>query len=257
MLFFKQRFVFSGNQKALRLRFKQSAFAIFPNNNSKQMKSTSLIYFLAALGIVLLTAYVATEKTGKQEPTFKEVKIGNQIWMAENLRITHFRNGEPIPYIHSGRGSAWENASRADQPAYCYLHFNRSNHDKYGIIYNWYAIFDPRGLAPEGWRIPTEEDWAVLIEYLGGQEVAGAKLKSTTGWENDTNATNQSGFGALPGGFLNFKGQFDRSGIYSLWAVSPSNASSSIVYSLSSGKENITLGRTPRGTGRYVRLIKE
>jgi uncharacterized protein (TIGR02145 family) len=144
-----------------------------------------------------------------EAPISNEVIIGNQVWMTRNLNVDKFRNGDPIPYARTPE--EWKKASDNGQPAWCYYDM-----EKYGKLYNWYAINDPRGLAPKGWRIPTDEDWIILTDYLGGGEVAGGKMKSTgtkfwKGWEEEKKneisrnkyATNESGFTALPGGTRN------------------------------------------------------
>lgn len=135
---------------------------------------------------------------GDQE--YKFVKIGTQLWMAENLKITCFSNGDPIPLIVIDED--WKEAGKNEQPACCnYLNEIEYGHD-YGLLYNWYAITDKRGLAPEGWHVPTDEEWQILVDYLGGEEVAGEKLKETGEdyWETPNIATNESGFNARAGG---------------------------------------------------------
>ncbi len=106
----------------------------------------------------------------------KEVKIGNQIWSAENLNVDYFANGDKIKghelTIHS-----WENAAKDHSPMWCNSHFDSSIARSYGKLYNWYAISDPRGLCPIGWRIPSQEDWNKLEIYLGGSSIAGGQLK--------------------------------------------------------------------------------
>ena len=137
-----------------------------------------------------------------------EVIIGAQAWMAKNLEITTFRNGDPIPQAASDE--AWRIAGENKQPAYCY------NGESYGKLYNWFAVNDPRGLAPEGWHIPTDAEWTQLSDYLGG-DVAGKKMKSTSGWNNKGNGTNESGFNGLPGGYREDGGPFGGQGNYGYW----------------------------------------
>lgn len=139
---------------------------------------------------------------------YSTVKIGNQEWMAENLNVSHFRNGDPIMEVKDNKD--WETAGREEKPACCYFDNSTENGIKYGKIYNWYAVSDPRGLAPEGWHIPGGEEWAQLIEYLGGEKVAGDKMKSKSGWNNDCNGNNKSGFSGLPGGYRHYTGGFNR-----------------------------------------------
>jgi uncharacterized protein (TIGR02145 family) len=152
---------------------------------------------------------------------YQTVQIGNQIWMAENLQVTHYRNGDAIP--KGITNVAWY----GDTGAYCYYGNNASNWFDYGLLYNWYAINDSRCIAPAGWHVPTDEEWKECEMFLGmSQSEAddtgyrgtdeGGKLKSTGILEEDTGlwrspntgATNESGFSALPGGMRDFDGSF-------------------------------------------------
>jgi len=141
-----------------------------------------------------------SEVTSKSERSAfnSEVKIGDQIWMTKNLNVDKFQNGDPIPHVESAE--AWKQAGKNKQPAYCYYDNDPSNGEKYGKLYNWYAVNDPRGLAPAGWHIPSDEEWTTLTDYLGGEDVAGTKMKSTSGWDHGGNGTNESDFSGLPGG---------------------------------------------------------
>ena len=130
---------------------------------------------------------------------YKTVQIGDQVWMAENLKVSHYRNGDAIPTGHSE--SEWSNLSTG---AYAVYGGNESNADTYGYLYNWYAVDDSRNIAPEGWHVPTDAEWTILTDYLGGSNVAGGKMKEagmSHWWSPNTGATNESGFTALPGGY--------------------------------------------------------
>jgi uncharacterized protein (TIGR02145 family) len=129
----------------------------------------------------------------------KTAKIGNQVWMAENLKVIKFRNGDPIPEANSKQ--QWAYATRNAQPAWCYVEGDPTTSNKFGILYNWYAVNDSRGLAPEGWHIPSDYEWNEIADFLGGNEIAGIKMKSKEGWEGGFNGSNSSGFNGLPGGF--------------------------------------------------------
>lgn len=129
---------------------------------------------------------------------FNSIKIGDQTWMTENLNVDKFRNGDSILQIITEE--EWENSAKAKKPAWCYYNNDPANGSKYGKLYNWCAVNDPRGLAPTGWHIPTNKEWRELTDYLGGWKVACAKLKSKEGWFVEGNGTNESGFSALPGG---------------------------------------------------------
>ena len=114
----------------------------------------------------------------------------------------------------------WQNITTG---AWCYYGNKTANGTKYGKLYNWYAVCDPRGLAPNGYHIPTDNEWTILTDYLGGESVAGTKMKSTSGWDNDGNGTNTSGFAGLPGGFRTKDGDFYDIGAYAYWWSSSEN----------------------------------
>jgi uncharacterized protein (TIGR02145 family) len=131
------------------------------------------------------------------------VTIGTQVWTTKNLDVSTFRNGDSIPECKTNE--EWEKAGQNNQPAWCYYENNPANGAKYGKLYNWNAVNDPRGLAPEGFHIPSNSEWTQLIDFCGGLEIAGVKLKSSVGWnkfqQGSGNGTNSSGFNALPGGY--------------------------------------------------------
>ncbi len=131
--------------------------------------------------------------------TYETVTIGTQTWMAENLKTTHYKDGSVIPNITNN--SEWGGLSTG---AYGDYNNDPANANTYGRLYNWYAAVDSRGVCPEGWHVPTDAEWTVLTDYLGGTTVAGGKLKETgtSHWNSpNTGATNESGFTALPGGY--------------------------------------------------------
>ncbi|MBM3455516.1 MAG: hypothetical protein FJX80_10255, partial [Bacteroidetes bacterium] len=185
-----------------------------------------------------------------QTGSFKSVKIGAQTWMAENLNVSTFRNGDPIPEAKTNE--EWEKAGKEGKPAWCYYENDSKNGAKYGKLYNWYAVNDSRGLAPTGWHIPSDAEWTTLENQLGDD--AGKKMKSTSGWKSweeditcsscknwnaeyrrktachvckDTrvsgiktisgNGTNSSGFSGLPGGYRNYSGYFYDMGFNGFW----------------------------------------
>ena len=128
--------------------------------------------------------------------------IGKQTWMVKNLNISKFRNGDTIPEVKTHEELF--NAGLENKPAWCYYDNDPANGLKYGKLYNWAAVNDPRGLAPQGWHVPGIEEWDILVNYLGGKDSAGIKMKSMTGWKDDNgktgNGNNVSGFRGLPGG---------------------------------------------------------
>jgi uncharacterized protein (TIGR02145 family) len=131
--------------------------------------------------------------------SYKTLKIGNQIWMAENLRTTRYSNGDAIPEVTAD--ADWAGLSTG---AYCWYNNDVANKTKFGALYNWYSVQDSRNIAPSGWHIPTDADWTILETYLGGGSVAGGKMKSSSIWKSpNTGGDNSSGFTALPGGYRN------------------------------------------------------
>lgn len=184
------------------------------------MKKISLI-----LSAVVMTAMMLSSWRGgasKEEGASKEVTIGKQVWMTQNLNVDKFRNGDPIPEAKTDE--EWRKAGENGEPAWCYYNNNPDNGDRYGKLYNWYAVNDPRGLAPEGWKIPSDEEWSRLADFLGGVSVAGTKMKSTDFWADyegkSGNGTNESGFSGLPGGVRNDYGTFNGIGEVGIWWIS-------------------------------------
>jgi uncharacterized protein (TIGR02145 family) len=134
-------------------------------------------------------------------------------------------------------------------------------YSKYGKLYNWYAVNDPRGLAPEGWHVPTDEEWTTLTTYLGNQIMAGGKMKETgiSHWQSpNTGATNESGFSALPGGYRNFNGTFSNIGNFGNWWSSLEGSTSTAWYrNLDYGYSSILRYECSKATGSSVRCIKD
>jgi uncharacterized protein (TIGR02145 family) len=143
-----------------------------------------------------------------------EVKIGNQVWMSENLNVVRFQNGEGI--IQARSRKEWNKLCANKQPAWCYYNYENKEDQKYGKIYNYYAVIDQRGLAPKGWHIPSDNEWDILINSiqptaLGGANIpnaAGKRMKSISGWDNhydkEANGDNLSLFNGYPGGYYEY-----------------------------------------------------
>jgi len=147
---------------------------------------------------------------------YSVVKIGDQVWMAENLKTTKYKDGIGIPLVTNNED--WANLTT---PGYCWQGNNQATYgDIYGALYNWYAV-ETGKLCPDGWHVPTDSDWAILTTYLGGEAEAGGKLKEegTTHWESpNTGATNETGFTALPGSCrIHYDGSFADVGFYGYW----------------------------------------
>lgn len=150
--------------------------------------------------------------TDQDGNTYATIEMGTQEWMAENLRTTTYANGESIQNVTDA--GQWSNLTSG-----AWVHYNNdSQHEiPYGKLYNWYAVADPRNICPTGWHVPTDPEWTLLTDYLGGLEVAGGKMKTTgtieaaTGlWHAPNNAAiNNSGFTGAPGGYRDFYGTFN------------------------------------------------
>lgn len=204
---------------------------------------------------------------------YQIVTIGSQVWMAENLKVTRYKNGDVIPNVTDD--NEWSNLSTG---AYC----SYSNSDyfvkRYGLLYNWFAVNDIRNLAPEGWHIPTDDEWKELELYLGMdpelvdipgylRTQIGVKLKSTSGWKDDDlinewgfdwRGTNTSGFTALPGG-----GRFNYGPFYAIteeahfWTSTESTNTYSWERMLKFDGGRVGYVSSNKGHGFSVRCIKD
>jgi uncharacterized protein (TIGR02145 family) len=162
---------------------------------------------LSFLGIIILTSII------KNVGYSQTVTIGTQVWMTKNLDVSVFRNGDTIPEAKTEE--EWQKAGENKQPAWCYNENDTVNGVKYGKLYNWYAVIDSRGLAPAGYHIPSDSEWTILTDYLGGE--AGGKMKSTNEWFDNGNGSNTSGFSGLPGGKRGSDGTFYHVGGSGYW----------------------------------------
>jgi len=150
---------------------------------------------------------------------YKIIEIGKQQWMAENLKTTRFRNGKKIANVKDSSRWAVFNSG-----AYCAYSNDSLKIKTQGLLYNWFAVVDSQKICPIGWHVPTDNDWTVLEENLGGSDVAGGKLKDTTNvWPTSFGASNEIGFNGLPSGCRTDKGTFNSFGYYGLWWASTEN----------------------------------
>lgn len=161
---------------------------------------------------------------------YKTIKIGTQVWMAENLKTTKYKDGTSIPLITEN--TVWANLLT---PGYCWYGNSESFHkNTYGALYNWHTVNTGK-LCPKGWHVPSDAEWTILITYLGGESVAGAALKEAgaSHWSEayTGSGTNTSGFTALPGGFRNFyRGEFEFLHYYGFWWSSTEDNASNAWY---------------------------
>jgi uncharacterized protein (TIGR02145 family) len=189
---------------------------------------------------------------------YRTVQIGNQVWFAENLRSSTYRNGDPIPGGLSDK--EWTSTSYGAQSVYREGSRDEAkNLENYGRLYNWYAVHDPRGLCPTGWHVPSDEEWTVLENHLGGSTVEGAALKSSTSDSPAWNGDNSSGFSALPGGHRDYLfGNFVNQGDYGLWWSSSPNGSSAWYRTLNSQLSNVYRGSSYGArSGFSVRCVRD
>ncbi len=211
------------------------------------------------------TVPIVTDIDGNTYPT---VIIGTQEWMAESLRVTHYPNGDAIPYITDN--TVWANlADNNTDDAYSF--YNNGNTTDYGALYTYAAAIADnwtrdnnanQGICPDGWHIPTDAEWTRLTDYLGGLSVAGGKMKEagTTHWNSpNTGATNSSGFTALPGGYRDYGGgTFLIVGYYGGW-WSSTEGSSSLAYGRGLVYDLADVGRDDdnKSYGFCVRCIRD
>jgi len=182
------------------------------------------------------------------------VTIGQQIWSLKNLDVTTYRNGDPIQQVTTVQELA---ATR--NGAWCYYQNDPTNGTLYGKMYNWYAANDPRGLVPQGWHLPSQGEWNILATFLGGNMIAGGKLKSTSGWDApNAGADNSSGFTALPGGTAYVSAGFAAKGSSAqFWGASTgSDTLTGFVIGLLSFDQQVRQIITDRRDAQYVRCIK-
>ncbi|MEP7108235.1 MAG: fibrobacter succinogenes major paralogous domain-containing protein [Ferruginibacter sp.] len=175
------------------------------------------INFILLKAIFLLPGFGSHAQTveDSNKEIYKSIKIDKQVWMAENLNLGNFRNGDTIPEAKTNE--EWISAGKEGKAAWCYYENKIDNGVSYGRLYNWYAVTDTHGLAPKGWHVPTDAEWRQVTLYLGGEDAAGTKMKTPAGWTLDGNGTNESGFSGLPGGSRNRNGEFDYTGHIAYW----------------------------------------
>jgi uncharacterized protein (TIGR02145 family) len=187
--------------------------------------------------------------------TYNTVKIGTQEWMAENLKTTKYKDGTDIPNV--SKSTVWDSLTT---PLYCWYNNDISNKSICGAMYNWYSVNTGK-LCPDGWHIPTAEEWATLIEYLGGEAIAGGKLSETgkVHWAApNKDATNESGFTAIPGGVY-YSGSFVGQWRYSYWwSCTEISETGVFVWGLTVGRGYILQDSNDnKSHGNYIRCLKD
>lgn len=245
-------------------------------DNIMKIKIWTYPIILVAIGLGVLFVFITSfgeENTINNESTYlqekietvtdidgnvyRTVTIGKQVWMAENLKVTHYRDGTLIPNVYDN--DRWPHAKNG---AYCMVDNDSTEYkDTYGLLYNFYAVNNSRGLSPEGMHVPTAIEWRKLIEYLGGNDVAGGKMKdiSSNLWKIPTpGSSNESGFSGLPAGGRGRLGSAGDVGYYATWWSSTSYDS---IYAwhwgLYSDKNNIRFNPGHKASGFSVRCVKD
>ncbi len=214
------------------------------------------------LGYGAADSFVTTQDTISGSVTdidgniYATIRIGTQWWMAENLRVNHYRNGDLIPAISDS--VAWAADTTG---ASCEFNNDTSMVAVYGKLYNWYAINNSSNIAPAGWHVPTDAEWQTLVTYLGGYTVAGGKMKEvgTAHWNSpNTGATNESGFTALPAGFRYINGVFYQMGGYAFfWSSTEANSSAAWDHYVVSAGAEASGSFDLKRHGFSVRCIKD
>jgi uncharacterized protein (TIGR02145 family) len=195
-----------------------------------------------------------TDIDGNQYPS---VIIGTQEWMAENLRTTSYANGDPIPNVTDD--TQWYYLTTG-----AWVHYNNDSQyeNPYGKLYNWHTVNDSRNVCPVGWHVPSDAEWTVLSDYLGGATVAGGKMKSigTQYWQSpNTDATNESGFSGLPGGSYHYYGGFSfieigKEGCW--WSSTESGPTIALYRSLFYASDNVSSYADGKLNGFSIRCLK-
>jgi uncharacterized protein (TIGR02145 family) len=187
---------------------------------------------------------------------YNTVRIGTMIWMTENLRTSTYNNGNPITKVTNY--STWENLNTG---AYCWFNNDSTGFEStYGKLYNWYAV-NTGVLCPTGWHVPSDAEWTTLTTYLGGELVAGDKLKEagTKHWHSpNTGSTNESGFTVLPGGQRTRFGDFDGEGSVGIfWSATQDDLNRAISRGVASGRSEVHNYSEYIKSGLSVRCLKD
>ena len=202
---------------------------------------------------------------------YATVLIGEQCWFAENLRCEEYGNGDPIPAnlsdaewtsTHSGAKSVYGEENATCQASYspegdaCNDNWSLA---EFGYLYNWYAATDPRGLCPSGWHLPSDNEWTLVTNHLGGDTVAGGHLKSTSGWnEEGLGGSNSSGFSGLPGGHRYYSnGNLNHAGNRGFWWSSSSVGSVAWLRRLDHDSGAVVRYNNSHRDGHSVRCIQD
>ncbi|NQT27023.1 fibrobacter succinogenes major paralogous domain-containing protein [candidate division KSB1 bacterium] len=220
---------------------------------------TRFIFIVVLLVILACDKKSPTDRTEVPEKTvtdidgniYHTVTIGTQTWTVENLQTTKYNDGTGIPKVTGT--PEWGNLSIG---AYCL--YNNGVGSSYGYLYNWYAVDDNRNIAPSGWHVPSDAEWQILVDFLGGSDIAGDKMKDTTSWIVEV-TYNESGFSALPGGYRNGgDGSFDDRYINAyFWSATEGDNYHALLRSLDAYSSGVSRSNLSKHNGFSVRLIQD
>jgi len=184
------------------------------------MKTILSFFICTVISLTMLHAQTVTDFDGN---VYDTVVIGSQVWLKQNLKVTHFRNGDLIPNVTDV--AAWPGMTSG---ARCYYDNDSATYDSvYGALYNWHAVNNSNGLCPQGWHVPSDAEWTTVESFLGGSAIAGGKMKEagTLHWKApNVGATNVSGFTGLPGGMRGMGSLYEtltENGLW--WTSTPQN----------------------------------
>ncbi|MCD4744292.1 MAG: fibrobacter succinogenes major paralogous domain-containing protein [Desulfobacteraceae bacterium] len=208
--------------------------------NEKSIIICTTIFF-----VLIISCNTKQNKDNKDITAHKTATVGEQIWSVENLNTAYYRNGDPI--LEAKTKAEWEACYKSEEGAWCYYENKISHGEKYGKLYNWYAVNDSRGLAPMGMHIPTRKEWHLLVSNLGGETQAFENMKSPTG------------FAAFPGGERWFEDcLFYKIGEIGFWWSSTKEDKFNAWYqAMHFGYSQVGSDKGGMNTGFSVRCIKD
>lgn len=221
-----------------------------------------MIRILKISGLIIILAFVITCK--KSDPpipilttreAYKTVTIGTQTWMAENLRTAKYNDGTKIPLVTDN--TAWLNLAT---PGFCWYNNDSTTFKNLdGALYNWYTVNTGK-LCPVGWHVPTDAEWSTLTTYLGGESIAGAKLKEagTSYWSSPhPGVTNETGFTALLAGWRYFDGDYVRAFNSFWWSSTESSATEAWERGMYAGWKSVGRVKGDKRNGISVRCVRD
>jgi uncharacterized protein (TIGR02145 family) len=232
----------------------------------------NLIYYILILLILLTFIFLLFSKShnkGKSNAgngnnivtdidgnTYNPITIGKQIWLSENLKTTRFNDSTNI--INVKENTVW---AEMKTPAFCWYNNDlNANRKSYGALYNWNAVKYDK-LCPKGWHVPGNQEWSVLIDYLGGESTAGGKLKESevSFWDKRSRGTNESGFSAVPSGYRYIDGIFhDKGRNETWWSSTETSSTNAFSILVNYGGNNIyRINYYDKNHGFSVRCIRD